>query len=183
MAGTDNTIAEYVGRRVRLGRNSTNSSVRADTVGRIEKAFSLLPEDVLELFLSEKRLLTILVQPDLKIPFGMATTTARGARGSDYAITIRKEHEDWPEDLFLGAFLRELAHVVCERPPEDEWPAGRGDRARFRERMEYVADAMVWRWGLRHYSMRHLYATYPEHWAEKIIDEIGKVLEEGDRLC
>ncbi len=31
------------------------------------KAFSLLPEDVLELFLSEKRLLTILIEPDLKI--------------------------------------------------------------------------------------------------------------------
>lgn len=181
MAATDNTIAEYVRQRVRLGRNSTNSSLRADTVGRIEKAFSLLPEDALDVFLSEKRPLTVLIEPDLKVPFGMSTRTARGARGSEYTITIREEHEDWPEDLFLGAFLRELAHVVRERPPEDEWPAARGDRARFRERIECLADAMVWRWGLRHYSMRHLYATYPEHWVEKILDEIGKALLEDER--
>ncbi len=32
---------------------------------------------------------------------------------------------------------------------------------------KYVADAMVWKWGLRHYSMRPLYATYPEHWQKK----------------
>ncbi len=124
----------------------------------------------------------MLLEPNLKIPFGMGTNTKREVNGYKYTIIIREEHEDWPEDLFLGSFLRELGHVVCARPPEDEWPATRGDRARFRERIEYLADAMVWRWGLRHYSMRHLHATYPQHWVEKIIVEIEKILQEDESL-
>ena len=176
------TISEYVRDHVRLSPHSKKRTVRADTSARIEKALSLLPDEALDLFLSNERLLTVIIEPDLKIPFGMNTRTRSYADGRKYTITIREEHEDWSEDLFLGAFLRELAHVVGEWPPEEEWPAARGDRARFRERMEYVADAMVWRWGLRHYSMRHLYATYPEHWVERIITEIGKIMLEDKRL-
>ncbi|MBI5251594.1 MAG: hypothetical protein HY912_19050 [Desulfomonile tiedjei] len=175
-------ITEYVSEHVRLSRHSKNSVMRADTTARIEKALSLLPEEVLDLFLSEKRSLIVLIEPNLKIPFGMSTKAERTPSGPNYTITLREEHEEWPEDLFLGAFLRELGHVVGERPPEQDWPAARGDRARFRERLECVADAMVWKWGLRHYSMRHLYATYPEHWAERIVTEIGKIMLEDERF-
>jgi hypothetical protein len=61
-------------------------------------------------------------------------------------------------------------------PPEDEWQATRGDRARFKEKLEHRSDAMVWRWGLRHYSMSYITATYPSHWVERIAEEIGKTM-------
>jgi hypothetical protein len=175
-------IAKYVSEHVRLSTRSKRSTPRKQTIDRLEKAFSLLPDETLDLFLNDRRKLTVQLEPNLKIPFGMGTNTRSDANQNTYTIIIREEHEDWSEDLFLGSFLRELGHVVCERPPDDEWPTGRGDRARFRERIEYLADAMVWKWGLRHYSMRHLYATYPEHWVEKIVAEIEKVLVEDERF-
>jgi hypothetical protein len=170
-------LASYVRDNVKA-RTPSSPTVRAETLKRIEKAFSLLPEDVLELFLSAARSLTVVVAPDQSIPFGMSTTSQGPSRSREYVITIHEENQNWPEDLFIGSFLRELGHVVAQRPPENEWPQTRGDRARYKERLEYVADAMVWRWGLRHYSIRHLTATYPEHWVERIVDEIGKVLLE-----
>jgi hypothetical protein len=182
MSVSDLSIAKYVRSHVKLKNQLKQSGVKAQTIGRLEKAFSLLPDEVLDLFLSEQRVLTVVMEPDLQIPLGMTTKTLRKPDGLNYFIIIRQEQEEWPEDLFLGAFFRELGHVVCERLPEDEWPVPRGDRARFRERIEYEADAMVWKWGLRHYSMRHLFATYPEHWAEKIVAEIGRILSEEKPL-
>ena len=182
MQASASAISEYVREHVRPGKNLNKAEVRTETGQRIEKTLSLLPDDILELFLTGRRTLLIIVEPTLKIPFGMSTRTRRSESGFRYTITIREEHEEWPEDLFLGALLRELGHVVRERPPEEEWPVSRGDRARYREKLEYQADAMVWRWGLRHYSMRHLYATYPEHWAEKIAEEVEKTLSEEEKL-
>jgi hypothetical protein len=182
MSVSDVPIAEYVRSHVQLRNQPKQREVRPQTTGRLEKAFSLLPDEILDLFLSEKRVLTIVIEPDLQIPLGMTTKTLRKNSGLNYFIIIRQEHEEWPEDLFLGAFFREIGHVVCERLPEDEWPVPRGDRARFRERIEYEADAMVWKWSLRHYSMRHLFATYPEHWAEQIVAEIEKILSEEKPL-
>ncbi|AFM25802.1 hypothetical protein [Desulfomonile tiedjei] len=182
MSVSDLSIAKYVRSHVQSKIQSKQREVKPQTTGRLEKAFSLLPDDILDLFLSENRVLTIVIEPNLQIPLGMATKTLRKPSGLNYFIIIRQEQEDWPEDLFLGAFFRELGHVVRERLPEDEWPVPRGDRARFRERIEYEADAMVWKWGLRHYSMRHLFATYPEQWAEKIVSEIEKILSEDRRL-
>ncbi len=172
------SLAGYVKDHMKFRDIRSGSAVRSETLGRVAKAFALLPEDVLDLFLSGARSLTIIVVPDQGLPYGMSTSSHGPSEAREYTITLHEENQGWPEDLFVGAFLRELGHVVAQRPPEKEWPRARGDRARYKERLEYVADAMVWRWGLRHYSMRHLTATYPEHWVERIVDEIGKVLLE-----
>jgi hypothetical protein len=172
-------LEKYVRDHLEFRTKRTTGAVRSQTLERIVKALSLLPEEVLGLFLSGSRSLTVIVEPDATLPYGMSTSSRGPAGAREYAIVLHEENQDWTEDLFLGAFLRELGHVVAQRPPEVEWPQTRGDRARYRERLEYVADAMVWRWGLRHYSMRHLAATYPEHWVERIVVEIGKILLEA----
>ncbi|HMK37267.1 MAG TPA: hypothetical protein VK463_19490 [Desulfomonilaceae bacterium] len=178
----NHSLVTYVRSHVRFGDIKSGQEIRSETLNRIEKTFLLLPDDALEAFLSGERNLTILIVPDLDIPYGMATTSTGPPAARKYTITAHAENLEWPEDLFIGALLRELAHVVARRPPENEWPQARGDRARYKERLEYVADAMVWRWGLRHYSIRHLTATYPEHWVERIIEEIEKVvLEDKER--
>ncbi len=171
-------VSKYVRDHVRSGRVGSDNKVALATAKRFEKAFSLLPQDVLGLFLSEMRDLQVVIMPDVGLPLGMSTKSQGPPDARTYRIMLYEEQQEWPEDLFLGAFLRELGHVVAQRPPEDEWPKFRGDRARYKERLEYIADAMVWRWGMRHYSMRHLTATYPPHWVEKIVVEIGKLLLE-----
>ena len=118
--------------------------------------------------------------PDPGLPLGMKTRTTGSASDRRYTIVVYHEHLSLAEDLFIGSFLRELGHVVAQLPPESEWPENRGDRARFKEHAENRADAMVWRWGLRHYSVRHLFATYPSHRAELILEAIGKTLLEED---
>ncbi len=178
MGQESDAVARYVKGHVQSGRSSGNRKVVAATAGRFEKAFLLLPEEVLGLFLSGARNLTIVIMPDVPLPLGMSTKTQGPPGAREYRIMMYDEQQEWPEDLFLGAFLRELGHVVAQRPPEDEWPRSHGDRARYKERLEYIADAMVWKWGLRHYSMRHLTATYPRHWVERIVVEIGKILLE-----
>ncbi|MGB6063394.1 MAG: hypothetical protein WBG50_01210 [Desulfomonilaceae bacterium] len=176
-------VAQYVREHVQFDRSGKSGKVISAAGKRFEKAFLLLPNEVLRLFLSGARNLTIVITPDPALPLGMSTKTQGPPNAREYKITVYDEHQEWPEDLFLGSFLRELGHVVAQRPPEDEWPTSRGDRARYKERLEYIADAMVWRWGLRHYSMRHLTATYPQHWVERIVVEIGKILleESADR--
>jgi hypothetical protein len=118
--------------------------------------------------------------PNTALPLGMRTSSEGPPEARTYTIMVFREHEEWSENHFLGAFLRELGHVVAERPPESEWPTPRGERSRFREKLEYRADAMVWRWGLRHYSMSHLTATYQPHWVDRIVEEIGKILVKED---
>jgi hypothetical protein len=172
-------IAKYVRDHVR-SRGLRGGKVDSKTAKRFEKAFSLLPADIFALFLSGARNLSIVIMPDVGLPLGMSTKSQGPPDARTYRIMLYEEQQEWPEDLFLGAFLRELGHVVAQRPPENEWPEARGDRARYKERLECVADAMVWKWGLRHYSVRHLTATYPSHWAEKIIVEIGKILLEDE---
>ncbi len=182
MVGSTKSVSEYVKQRVKFGIPAS-ADKEATTLSRIEKILSLLPEEVLDLLLAGKRNLTISVAPDLQIPFGMNTQSQGAPRKRRFTITIYAEQQDWPEDLFIGSLLRELAHVVADIPPEAEWPASRGDKARFKERMEYIADATVWKWGLRHYSIRHLTSTYPEHWVDRIVEEIGRILlQESDQL-
>jgi hypothetical protein len=178
MSQQSEAVTKYIRDHVRSGRVGKKGKVPSSIAGRFEKAFSLLPEDVLGLFLTGARNLSVVIMPDAGLPLGMSTKSQGPADDRTYRIMLYEEQQEWPEDLFLGAFLRELGHVVAERPPEDDWPKSRGDRARYKERLEYVADAMVWRWGLRHYSMRHLTATYPQHWVERIVMEIGKILLE-----
>jgi hypothetical protein len=175
------TLAKYVREHVQIERSRNDEGLAAVSKDRFEKIFAILPEEVLDLFLTGARSLSVKVMPDPSLPLGMQTRTEGLVSRRKYIIIVYREHFQWPEDLFMGAFLRELGHVVAERPPEAEWPTSRGDRSRFREKLECRADAMVWRWGLRHYNIRFLAATYPEHWVKTIIEQIGKMLleEEG----
>lgn len=173
-------VAAYVRAHVHMKPSPEQVRLFPALAGRFEKAFLLLPDETLELFLSGARSLSVDIMPDPGLPLGMRTRAAGTRSDRHYTITIYHEYLGLPEDLFLGSFLRELGHVVAELPPEREWPETRGDRARFKERLENRADAMVWRWGLRHYSIRHLTATYPSHRVDLIIEAIGQALLEED---
>jgi hypothetical protein len=182
MTEKDRSVATYVREHLQWDRFPNKAKLYPLSVKRFEKAFLLLPEEVLDLFLTGARGLSVRITPDAELPLGMATRSQGPADAREYSIVVREEHLSWPKDLFIGAFLRELGHVVARRPPETEWPQSRGERARYKEHLELRADAMVWRWGLRHYSMIHLAATYPEHWVTKIVEEIEKLLLEGDQI-
>jgi hypothetical protein len=173
-------VSKYVREHVSIRSPKNQVALFPSTAGRFTQAFSLLPEETLDLFLSGRRFLQVEILPDPGLPLGMKTQTRGSGSARRYTIIVYHEHFTWPKDLFIGAFLRELGHVVAERPPEDEWPADRGARARFKERIENLADAMVWRWGLRHYSMRQLYATYPSHRVEQIVAAIEKIVAEEE---
>lgn len=177
--GVDKAIEVYVKKTLRSDVPFQDPSVMAVICARIQKAFICLPEDVLNLFLSENRILVVLIEPDTGLPLGMTTKTSDFGSSLNYTVVVRPEHKDWPEDRFIGAFLRELGHVVSQRPPEEQWPLARGERSRYKEQLECRADAAVWSWGLRHYSMAYLAATYPAHWVDRIVDQISKTLLEN----
>lgn len=165
--------SKFVEETLRLAGGVRDPKVKKVFADRYEKTLSLLPEEVLDLFLSRKRDVQVIVMPDPKLPVGMSTRTEGPPKQRRYTIFLYEEHSLWPEDHFLGGLLRELGHVVAKRPPEAEWPKARGERARFKEMLECRADAMVWRWGLRHYNMSYLVATFPQHWVERIVKQIG----------
>jgi len=179
MTERDAAIEKYVKQILRFDWTTTSTGTRSIIRNRLHKALSILPEEMLDLFLTGERSLKIMVARDPGFPLGMKTSTQGAEPNRQYTVTIYEEHAHWSEDTFIGALLRELAHVVASRPPESEWPASRGDRARYKEMLECRADAMVWQWGLRHYSMAHLSATYPQHWVDKILQDISKMLLQG----
>jgi hypothetical protein len=179
MMQTD-AVAAYVRKHVCVKPSKEQVRLIPATAARCEKAFRLLPDETLNLFLSGSRELSVEIMPDPGLPLGMKTQTVGSRQDRRYTIVIYHEHLSLPEDLFIGSFLRELGHVVAERPPESEWPESRGDRSRFKEQLENRADAMVWQWGLRHYSVRYLSATFPSHRVDLIIEAIGKTLTEED---
>ncbi len=150
---------------------------------RLEKSFSVLPHTILEMFLLDQRRITIKITQDTGFPLGMHTTPRGNAAARSYDIVMLREHQNWSEDRFIGGFLRELGHVVRQKPPESEWPSARGDRARFKEQLEDAADTAVWRWGLRHYSMAYLQATFPQHWVERIVERVSEMMLEGGDWC
>jgi hypothetical protein len=169
-------ISRFLEGSLRFEGVPDDTAAREETRNRLAKALSLLPEDAQELFLRAERRLTLVVKPDTAVPLGMTTAVEGPKKARSYVIIIYEEDTRRPEDLFVGSVLRELGHVVLERPPEREWPENRGERARFKQALECRADAVVWQWGLRHYSMRHLAATYPPHWVDNIVKEIEKFL-------
>lgn len=156
---------------------------RALFTERLEKSFSVMPQTVVDLFLLDERRITIKIMPDTGFPLGMNTTPFGDSAGRTYEVVMLREHQNWSEERFIGGFLRELGHVVCQKPPESEWPTRRGDRARFKEQLEYLADTTVWRWGLRHYSMAYLSATFPPHWVERIVERVSEMVLEGGNWC
>ncbi len=147
-------------------------------IDRLEKSFSVLPEEILQLFLLDKRKIKIRIMDDPGFPLGMHTTPLGDTEGRTYNIVILREHQNWTEECFIGGFLRELGHVVRRKPPESEWPENRGERARFKEQLEYVADTEVWGWGLRHYSLAYLEASFPPHWVERIVQRVSEMMLE-----
>jgi hypothetical protein len=168
-------ISEYLNLRIDFGGIASGPR-RETTRSRIAKAFESLPGEIVDLFLNGTRNLQIKLIPDPILPFGMKTRTESHLGRLIYTLTICDEAQLWEEDRFLGAFLRELGHVVAMLPPEREWPTDRGERARFRELAECKADALVWKWGLRHYDIIYLSATYPSHWVDKIVNDISLML-------
>ncbi len=169
-------ISNYVENRLDFKGIKPNKARIDVTQSRIIKAFDNLPLEILNLFLDGSKNLSIRIIPDPKLPFGMRTITKRSPNGLTYTLNICDEAQDWAEDHFLGAVLRELGHVTAELPPEDEWPLERGARARFKESIECKADALVWSWGLRHYDIIYLSETYPSHWVDKIVNDISMMI-------
>lgn len=173
-------IADYVRQRLVFDEHLTGEEKDVFT-RRLEKSFSVLPPDVLALFLSLERVVTFRVSKNPGFPVGMHTAIHGGLDERSYDVIMLREHQNWSEDCFIGGFLRELGHVVCQKPPDSEWPSARGDRARFKEQLEYVADEVVWEWGLRHYSVSYLQATFPQHWVERIVEKVSEmVLQRGE---
>lgn len=155
--------------------------MRPSTIIWIEKAFAFLPEHAADLFLFGRRDLTVLLAADPGLPLGMKTTSEGPPDARRYVIMIFEELQEFPEDLFIGSFLRQLAQVVGEIPPEEEWPERRSERARMRERVENRADALVWHWGLKDQNLRFLQATYPPHIVADIIPAIEEALKAEQR--
>jgi hypothetical protein len=168
-------ISEYLNLRIDFGGMASGPR-RETTRSRIAKAFESLPGEMWDIFLNGTRNLQIKLIPDPILPFGMKTRSESYLGQLIYTITVCDEAQQWEEDRFLGSFLRELGHVVAMLPPECEWPIDRGERARFRELAECKADALVWKWGLRHYDIIYLSATYPSHWVDKIVNDISLML-------
>ena len=175
----EKAIKLYFINHVQWNERIAPSLLHERTMNRFEKALALLPLEAGDRFLSGDVNLSLLVAPDPGLPLGMRTKSEGPPDSRRCVIVVYEEHEGWPEDLFIAAFLRELAHVVAGSPPEAEWPTSRSDRSRYKEMLECRADALVWQWGLRHYSMVHLKATYPAHRLDTIIADIEKTLREG----
>lgn len=176
-------MQEYLTQKVVSEKSDADSKYFADISSRVVKAMNLLPEESRQLFLGGNRNILFKIVSDPKLPFGMKTVSSGSSTSRIYNVLICEECAEWPENRFLGAILRELGHVIAEIPPEEEWPTIRGERARFRELIELQADCRVWRWGLRHYDMAYLVATFPSHWVDRIVADIQKLLDATDSPC
>lgn len=178
--GKKPTTAQFVAQNVRVSHEVRDPQKKESFISRLTQALSMLPDTALDLFLTGKRPLTIRIEPDTPLPLGMKTRTSGPPSCRSYEITIYEEHHELPDDLFAASFLRELGHVAAQRPPEREWPEARLERAHFKEALENRADAMVWRWGLRHLNIRYITATFPPHRIDGLIQSIGQALLEPD---
>ena len=175
-------IEKFVNSRLIVRKALAESQSSRETLTRVVTAMKLLPDDEQELFLADRRKVSIEIVADPKLPFGMKTRSARSVESRHYTIFICEECTEWDENRFIGALLREFGHIVAEIPPEEEWPILRGDKARFKEHAELVADCMVWKWGLRHYDMSFLVSTFPPHWVDRIVTDIEKLIETDERF-
>lgn len=182
MSREPDVIQQYANSRIISAKSPQETESVVEIIARLAKTLQLLPDTELELFLSGKRSLSIEIIPDPRLPFGMKTRSSGELSSRKYRIFICEECSEWPENRFFGALLRELGHVVVELPPEEEWPIVRGDRARFKESAELLADCLVWKWGLRHYGMTYLVETYPAHWVDRIVSDIENMIETDDRF-
>lgn len=171
------SVGKYLKDNLEFHPDVADDQIREFAAARFTNAFLLLPGDILDMFLSGSRRLKIRLSPNTALPMGMATRSEGDSKVGKFIITSYPEHLEWDERHFIGAFLRELGHVVLNRPPEVEWPTGRLERSQFKEELECKADTIVWKWGLMSFNVDYLYNTYPTHWAERIIESIEKFLE------
>ncbi len=163
-------------------KSPTASHHIAEICSRIAMALKLLPDDERDTFVSGRRKLSVEIVREPKIPFGMKTRSTTGIENREYTIFVCEECGEWEQNRFLGALFHEFGHIISEIPPEEEWPITRGDRARFKEYRELLADCVVWKWGLRHYDVSYLIATFPPHWVDRIITDIEKLMATDDRF-
>lgn len=182
MSERSERMMKYVHSTVATDQSLKNLEHTQRMQALLVKAMNLLPVHEQDMFLSGARTLSIEIIRDPKIPFGMKTRSSGSKESREYTISICRECVDWTENRFLGAILRELGHVVAGLSPEEEWPELRGDRARFKEHVELVADCMVWKWGLRHYNMSYLTETFQPHWVDRIVKDIELLLESDQRF-
>jgi hypothetical protein len=175
----DRSIHKYLTEHVRYTTGDAHAAALHDAIARFRKALILLPMQTTDLFLSGLINLTVRIESDPGLPLGMRTTCEGPSDARRYSIVLYEEHLHMTEDVFIGSFLRQLANVVAGQPPEEEWPTSRSERAGFKEMMEHQADALVWKWGLKEYSMRYIAATYPPHRVDLIMDEIERIVNEG----
>ena len=109
-------IQQYLTGRVRGLVGPPGSSLDHKTTARLQKAFALLPSETQDVFLSGTIDLVVIVAPNPALPMGLHTT-CQGLRDDRcYTIIMYEEHQDWSEEVFIGAFLRQLAHLFVGRP-------------------------------------------------------------------
>lgn len=180
MPNKNDAVVRYVRSHVKMGPHGGNSRLSDAVVKRFTRILRLLPARTLEVLLSGTRSLSVLILPTPGAPMVMKTRCYGPPYAREYSLVLYEEHLGFPEDHFIGAVLRELGHVVGGIPPEEEWPPTRSDRAQFKERLETLADALVWQWGLKRYSLAYLTNTFPPHWAERIVGDIERVVAERE---
>lgn len=176
-SGFEGPIKGLVSTNSLFGKIIGDPRLHRHIVARIDKAFALLPGPVQDLFISRTIGIVIMIEPDPGFPLGMRTTSSGPADNRLYSIVVLEEHGTWLEDRFIAALLHELGHVVARLPPPEEWPTSRAERAQFKEMLECRADCMVWKWGLKEYSMCYLTSTYPAHRIEAIVAQIEEMIE------
>ncbi len=169
-------VSDYVERIVGFGESCSAPRCHHDSTERIKKAFDLLPDEVTNQFLSGEIRLTVIVEPEPFIPMGMKIRADGPLELRRFTVAVFQGQLEWPEDVFIASFLREIAQAAAGRPPEEEWPTKRGERSRFREMLENQADLMLWKWGLREQDIRFLTATYPPHRVDEIVEAIDEML-------
>jgi hypothetical protein len=170
-------IEGYVAKVLRIDDRIPGPFSTETAASIMVEVFSLIPQDILSLFLEGHRDLSIIVTPDSELPMVMKTFSRRKEEGLHYTIQMQPSHLEFPRNRFIGNLLRELAHVANAIPPENEWPTQRAQRAETKERLELLADAQVWTWGLKHYNVSYIWGAYPPHIAEQIILDIEGCLE------
>lgn len=176
----DRQMIDHVHGILKIEGNVAAPGLKERSADLISQVLSLAPQDVLKTLLESDRSLAIRLSQDSGLPMPMKTTCKRHKGTNQYTIYMQPHHADLSRNVFIGAFLREIAHVVLEIPPKEEWPSDRRQRAEMKEDLELKADALVWSWGLRHYDLAYIWATFPNHIAEQLISDIENYRQSVD---
>ncbi len=173
-------VSLYLARALAFEDTNPPSGMMDKARHRIAQTLDLLPDRAFDLFLNHHRdvAFRVLVQSD--VPLGMRTLVSGPKHARQYSILLYDDQLHWKEKLFHGALLRELAHVVLEKPAPFELPVNRRERSMHIEHMEHRADALVWRWGLRDYSVHFISQTYPAQYVDRILMHVADLMLRPD---